>query len=657
MAFNIDKIVSKSYKIRTFEYALLTAYSKGLIPGTVHTCVGQELAPAILSEFIDINQDACFATHRGHGLFLAFTNQYKGLICELLGREGAVCLGRGGSQHLNHKNFFSNGIQGAGSLQAVGFAWAQKLQKTNAIAVAQIGDGTFGSGALHEAFTLASLLSAPVLFLVEYNGWAQSTDVKTVLPGNIAKRLEGFGITTKRCSDLNLDELYTTLRDSVEFVRSGKPLVLVVETRRLLAHSKGDDDRDKSLIEKQWKEDPVSNWLDNNPGAKAIVSTIDNEISDLLSMVEELKAVDTDIGNALPPIDAISSMDIKASTNNVKIVDQLNAGLHGFLASQKAVFLGEDIADPYGGAFKVSRGLSTTYPESVFSTPISEAGIVGLANGSALAGFKAVAEIMFADFATLALDQLLNSAAKFYHMFGQKTVCPVTCRIVSGGKRGYGATHSQSVERLFCGEAGLRVVACSHRHNIEALFKRVLNDDAPVVFVENKSLYARKTTSQPPLDMEFVPINGEYPPLYYRFSHEEPEYTIVTYGEQAIDVEKAILELYDMEEIAGDYFILTSLSPLEGIEQIVASTKRSRKLLIVEPHIDQYGISASVTLNVMKKMNVAIRVETVSAEVVSIPCAKSLEQKVLPSYEKILVALMCLSGGKANTLIVPAVLS
>ena len=134
-------------------------------------------------------------------------------------------------------------------------------------------------------------------------------------------------------------------------------------------------------------------------------------------------------------------------------------------ADRDVILIGEDLLDPYGGAFKVSRGLSTRFPDQVFSTPIAEAGIVGLSNGLALAGMRPVAEIMFADFVTLAADQLINFAAKFHAMYGGKVACPLTVRLVSGGGRGYGPTHSQSLEGLFCGVPGLRVIALSRRHD------------------------------------------------------------------------------------------------------------------------------------------------------------------------------------------------
>ena len=147
---------------------------------------------------------------------------------------------------------------------------------------------------------------------------------------------------------------------------------------------------------------------------------------------------------------------------SLRIVDALNSALHSAMRElPEMVVLGEDILDPYGGAFKVTRGLSDSFPGRVFATPISEAAITGVGTGLALQGFRPVVEIMFGDFVTLIADQLINHASKIRWMYGQPIDLPLVIRTPMGGRRGYGATHSQSLERLFLGVPGLSVVAVS----------------------------------------------------------------------------------------------------------------------------------------------------------------------------------------------------
>src|SRR5512136_2612410 len=142
------------------------------------------------------------------------------------------------------------------------------------------------------------------------------------------------------------------------------------------------------------------------------------------------------------------------------VLESLNTGLHQAFSMDPGVYLlGEDILDPYGGAFKVARGLSSSYPERVLTTPISEAGFVGIAAGMALRGLRPVVEIMFGDFISLIADQLINHIAKFHWMYNEQVHVPLVIRTPMGGRRGYGPTHSQTLEKLYLGVPGLKVVA------------------------------------------------------------------------------------------------------------------------------------------------------------------------------------------------------
>ena len=171
-------------------------------------------------------------------------------------------------------------------------------------------------------------------------------------------------------------------------------------------------------------------------------------------------------------------------------LENLRRGLADVFAEHaNAVLLGEDVVDPYGGAFKVTKGLSTRYPDRVFSTPISEASIVGCGIGLALRGYRPFVEIMFGDFITLAMDQLVNHASKFGLMYGGAVNVPLVVRVPMGGGRGYGPTHSQSLEKILLGIPNLVVVAPSLFHLPGEELKRAFLDERPVVFVENKILY------------------------------------------------------------------------------------------------------------------------------------------------------------------------
>lgn len=635
-----DKSREAALFIRYFENALIELHKQGLVSGTVHTCVGQEAIAVALHAHLRCGHDAFFATHRGHGHFLAHGGTPEELLAEMMGRAGAICGGRGGTQHLCRERFFSNGIQGAGSLQAVGFAWAQKLRGEGGITVAQLGDGTLGQGAVYEAMNFAALLGVPVLFLVEYNGWAQSTDVRQTIAGTIEGRAAAFGLPCERCDDLDAGALRAHLGRVIEGVRQGHPWVQVVETRRLLAHSKGDDSRPPDVIRAQFAADPLDAWLSAHPvEADTIRARVEQRVSTCIADVTARPSLTELDGSALPALDDVPASEaLRAGRHGGKayrtIVQELNDALRRLLTEDdRVVVLGEDIADPYGGAFKVTQGLSTAFGRRVFSTPIAEGAIVGVAAGAALAGLRPIAEMMFADFVTLAVDQLVNSAAKFHYMFGGKTICPLTLRLVSGGGRGYGPTHSQSTERLLCGEPGLRVVALSRRHDPGAFIEHVVrHDPAPTVFVENKLLYAVKPTAEPPLGMRFQSVAGtsdSYPPLIFVPRDERASVTVVSYGAAADLAEKALHDLLLEHEIFGDLIVVTQLWPLD-VAAIVNSLATSRRLLVVEPHVPTYGFGAAVTRAAAEAMNGGLRVRAVGAKSIPIPSARALEDQVLP---------------------------
>jgi pyruvate/2-oxoglutarate/acetoin dehydrogenase E1 component len=177
----------------------------------------------------------------------------------------------------------------------------------------------------------------------------------------------------------------------------------------------------------------------------------------------------------------------------VRVAENLNQALHSVLAKDSSVYLlGEDIADPYGGAFKITKGLSTLFPRQVLSTPLSEGGIVGVANGLALAGEKAIVEMMFGDFAALAFDQIVNFAAKSVSMYGRRVPMPVVIRCPSGGNRGYGPTHSQTLQKHFVGVPGLSLFELSPFHDNTQLFERMLRLGEPCMLFEDKVLYTRQ---------------------------------------------------------------------------------------------------------------------------------------------------------------------
>lgn len=278
-------LYEKMYLIRSFETLLLKLFEKGKLFGTTHTYVGQEaIAVSVMENLID--SDIVFSNHRCHGHFLAKENDPEGLLAEIMGRANGVCGGRGGSQHLQKNNFYSNGIQGGIVGNALGMAFAEKHKNTGNIVVVFIGDGTMGEGLVYESLNMASLWSVPLLIVVENNYFAQSTPVQHNLAGSIAKRINSFDIKYDEVESNDIRVLLPKFEQAINQVRNGsKPFVQIINTYRLNAHSKGDDDRPKSEIMKWWDKEPLR-YLESEI-SKNDIDEIKNMVHQKLEIAQE----------------------------------------------------------------------------------------------------------------------------------------------------------------------------------------------------------------------------------------------------------------------------------------------------------------------------------------------------------------------------------
>ncbi len=246
---DIETLYRTMVLIRRFEETVLENFSRGVFFGTTHTYLGQEAdAAGVLCHLQP--QDIVFSNHRCHGHFLAYGGEPVALFAELMGREGGVCGGRGGSQHLHWRNFYSNGVQGGIVPVATGMALAEKIKQSQAIVIAFLGDGTLGEGVVYEALNMGALWQAPILYVLENNHIAQTTPVNSALAGSIPARFEAFGIACDEIDTSDVLEVSETAGRLVEAVRiSGSPRALVIHTCRFGPHSKGDDTRQEEEVQ------------------------------------------------------------------------------------------------------------------------------------------------------------------------------------------------------------------------------------------------------------------------------------------------------------------------------------------------------------------------------------------------------------------------
>ena len=243
--------------IRRFEEQVLDLFAAGELFGTTHCYIGQEANAVGIINHLE-KRDIIFSSHRCHGHFLARTGKADLLMAELMGRATGLVGGRGGSQHICYENFYSNGVQGGIVPTATGMALAEKMLRTGAIATVFMGDGTLGEGLVYEAFNLASLWSAPILFVIENNRWSQSTPVEKQLAGSMLARGQAFGIESGEVDSTDAEELYDYFDPIIKKVRQEqRPHLEVIQTYRLCHHSKSDDMRPADEIEHYRQNEPL----------------------------------------------------------------------------------------------------------------------------------------------------------------------------------------------------------------------------------------------------------------------------------------------------------------------------------------------------------------------------------------------------------------
>jgi pyruvate/2-oxoglutarate/acetoin dehydrogenase E1 component len=291
------------------------------------------------------------------------------------------------------------------------------------------------------------------------------------------------------------------------------------------------------------------------------------------------------------------------------------------------MLIGEDIGR-YGGIFGVTKGLLEEFgPERVRSTPISESAIIGSALGAAMTGLRTVAEIMYIDFTTCAMDQIVNQVAKMRYMSGGKIKVPIVIRTQGGGGRGNAAQHSQSLEALFFHIPGLKIVMPSTPYDARGLLKTAIRDDNPVMFIEHKLLYATKG---------FIPDEEYLIPLGQAdIKRKGKDVTIVAISYMVTKALKAADQLTG-EGIEVEVIDLRTLVPLD-LNTLLQSVRKTNRIVIVHEGFRRGGVGAEIACNIMEEAFdfLDAPIQRVGASNVPIPYSEPLESAVIPNEEDI----------------------
>lgn len=595
---------------RFFEDEVERLFESGALYGTTHLSTGQEAAQAGLCLALK-RQDWIMTTHRCHGYTLCKGTAPYRLFSELAGSRDGICKGLAGSMHfqdIDNCNAGSSAIVGSGIPIATGIALSLKRRKSDNISVAIFGDGACSRGTLHECLNLASIWNLPELFYCENNLYGMSAaSSRMISASSIASRADGYGMKHMTADGNDFEAVFHAVSAARDFiVKEHRPFFLEVLTYRQKGHSKNDKRVYRTAEEEaSWqRRDPIAlmearlqsiGLMDKAEIAKKR-SEIHNEISqasaeamahedDVLSISEASKLVmapETEI-NLQPFIDA----DLGAGNGDevtLSYREAIRMALDRMMEADPSVYMmGEDIGR-YGGCFKVTGDLWKKHPDQIIETPVCEESFAGVAVGSAKTGLRPIIEIMYADFATLISDPLINHAAKSYFMSGGKASCPMVVRLPSGAGTGHGPQHTQCTEAMFLSVPGLIILCPSCPQDAFELLTQAMQSNNPVLVFEHKALYGEIQSFNAGARM--------LPMTQARVVKSGTDITLIAYSQSVGACLEAAVNL-QKQGIEAEVVDLRCIKPLDR-ETIISSVVKTGKALIVQPAGEMGSVSSEV---------------------------------------------------------------
>ena len=666
-ADQLRQMLYKMHLVRAFEEAAFEQFAAGKVHGTMHLAIGQE-ATAIGSIASLRPDDQIASTHRGHAHAIAKGQSVNEMMAELLGKATGVCLGQGGSMHMADLSLGSlgaNGIVAGGIPLAVGAALSAHLQKNNKVVLSFFGDGASNNANFHESLNMAAIWKLPVVFICENNQYAMSMPATNgVSAPLISNRAVAYNIPGETVDGMDVLAIYRASQTAVARARRGEgPTLLELITYRFKGHSKSDKQLYRSKEEvKAWEgRDPIprfQSWLVE----QNIITAAEGQRLQAQASAEVEAAIDFADEQPEPAVDDMhktvyyEEAEVKAKPNlvlpawikntfgpntpinpdpgqrHITYAEALREAMDLALGHDEKVFmLGEDIG-LYGGAFGVTGDLFQKYgAERVRDTPISENCIAGTAIGAGMTGMRAIAEMQFMDFVTLAMEQIVLQGAKIRFMFGGKAHVSMVLRLPAGSGTGAAAQHSQTLEAWFVNVPGLKVVMPSTPYEAKGLLLAAIADNNPIMFVENKLLYKR--SGPVPEGPYLVPLGQA------DIKRQGHDLTIVATG---IMVSRALeaAELLAQDGIEIEIVDPRSLKPYDA-PTIINSVKKTGRLLVVHeaPLLGGYGGEiAGMVAQSEAFAYLEAPVVRLGGQDVPVPYNRDLERALVPQVETIVEA-------------------
>ena len=702
------RLLFDTVAINRFEHALLELKNAGAVWGPVHTSVGQEatasaavaaLRPSdkmaatyrahhqFLAKVLQAQVAADWDPASGELPEEAREVFYR-TMAEIMGLAPGYCGGRGGSMHLRHQEsgfLGSNAIVGGGVPLAAGAAYAEKFAGSGNVVVCYIGDGAVNQGAFHEACNLAGLWSLPLIVFVENNRYAVATRVQDACAvEHLSQRAAAYDMDGFIVDGDDAIAIHGLVRQVADRMRDGgRPAMIECECYRRYHHA-GDVPGSSFRYRTKEEEDryagtEVTVVLPKTLMDAGLLDQAAVEAIDALAeqAVREAQAACTEAGDpprvreSLWPDPATAGDGMRSDGTELNglrfaerpLADRPLADRDGMTLApmrysdaiaavtgrwlereEHAIVFGEEVANLGGGAYGATKGLVERFPERVINTPISEGGFSGLGFGAAMLGMRVVVEIMFADFALVAADQLFNQLSKARHMYGDTTDLPIVIRSRVGTGLGYGAQHSMDPVGLYGMFPGFRIIAPADAFDYIGLFNSAMHSLDPVVILEHNSLYTQRSEA-PSDDLDYAIPFGTA-----RTVQAGDQVTVLTYGGMVGRCAAVAAALAD-DGVSVELLDLRCLDRLSiDFDSIGASLAKTGGIVIVEEAARSQAIGPALSAEITTRFfdDLDGPVACLTSLDISTPVSRKLELAALVSDEQIDATLRAVADRSWN---------
>ena len=631
---------------RTADNRILELFRQGLIRGTVTGGQGHEGFIVPLALLADKELDVVSFTHRDLGGHLI----WGGHLCEHLNQYFAnadsTTKAREGNIHHGdpaHRSLPMISHLGQMLSTVAGATDSQRRLGRSAVGFTFFGDGASSTGDVHESMNLASLLSLPVVFVIENNGYAYSTPVceQFATGTELWKRAAGYGMEGLVVDATDVEACIRTLGSVIDKVRATRrPMVVEARTLRLRGHAAYDTcdyllpgESDGFLA-----RDVLPKFRSKvvEAAGQARVDAVEAELNDFLEACIKVAiatarpnpaGMEADLfAPAGTPIPWLPTPDAPAQLN---LAQAVNLGLRKILTERpESLILGQDIAR-YGGAFKVTEGLLQDFGRPrVLNTPLAESACTGYAIGLALNGHRPIEEFQFADFSTEATTQITQNAATMHFRSG--AACPLVFRLPTGGGLTFGSFHSQELDSFFLSMPGLKALYPSTPQDAFNALLAAYEDNNPVLLFEHKGLYRRSKAS--------VAWDPNYREVWKPRQLARGDFaTLVTYGEMVHLATEVAAYFEEEYETSFDVFDLRALAPL-NLESIEASLKRTGRLVVLHEGRRTHGFGAELVSRLSETHFAALKAAPlrIASLDLPVPFAPELEAAFRPTKDGII---------------------